>query len=226
MRDQQLIYGVFVAEEKNRFVCRVVVDSEEIECYVPSSCRLEKLIDLEGCQVALRPNKSQKARTHYTLYAVKKGKNLLLIDQTEPNRIVERDLNSRRFSFLGSRTYILHERTVNGYKSDLFLPETNTIIEIKSLLSFESRATFPNVLPQRGMRQLEQIRSLLENGFRVCYLLVSLNPRVKEIYVDNKYAAFYSEFQKCIDSGMLCKGLSIRLVNEVPQIYAMVPVTY
>ena len=63
MLDQQLVYGVFVAEEKNRFVCRVIVDSEEIECYVPSSCRLEKLINLEGCQVALRPNKSQNSRT-------------------------------------------------------------------------------------------------------------------------------------------------------------------
>ncbi len=226
MLDQQLLYGVFVAEEKNRFVCRVIVDSEEIECYVPSSCRLEKLINLEGCQVALRPNKSQNSRTRYALYAVKKGKDLILVDQTEPNRIVERNLNSRRFSFLGSRTCILHERVVNGYKSDLFLPETNTIIEIKSILSFERKATFPNVFPQRGVRQLNQIRSLLENGFRVCYLLVSLNPRVKEIYVENKYAAFYSEFQKCIDSGMVCKGLSIQLVDEMPQIHAMVPVTY
>lgn len=225
MPGQQLVYGIFKAEEKNRFICRVVVDSEEIECYVPSSCRLEKLVDLEGCQVALRPNKSQSTRTRYALYAVRKGRNLILIDQTEPNRVIEDNLNSRRFSFLGKRTEAQRERMVNGYRSDLFLPEMNTIIEIKSILSFESRAEFPNVLPQRGIRQLSQIRVLLESGFNVCYFLVSLNPHVKEIHVGNKYAEFHSEFQKCLNAGMLCKGLSIKIVDEAPIIHAMVPVT-
>ena len=226
MPEQQLIYGIFRKEEKNRFICKVVVDSEEIECYVPSSCRLEKLIDLEGCQVALRPNKSQGARTRYALYAVKKGRNLILVDQTAPNRIVEDNMKSRLDSFLGKRNCIQRERIVSGYKSDLFLPETNTIVEIKSILSVESSATFPNVLPQRGLRQLSQFQYLLEKGVRVCYLLVSLNPRVKEIYVNNKYTSFYSEFQKCISAGMLCKGLSIAIVDETPVIHAMVPVNY
>ena len=83
MPDQQLIYGIFKTEEKNRFICKVVVDSEEIECYVPSSCRLEKLVDLEGCQVALRPNKSQRTRTRYALYAVRKGRNLILTQTSQ-----------------------------------------------------------------------------------------------------------------------------------------------
>lgn len=226
MLDQQLIYGLFKKEEKNRFICKVVVDSEEIECYVPSSCRLERIVDLEGCQVALRPNKSKSARTRYALYAVKKGQDLILIDQTAPNRIVEDNINCRHFSFLGKRTCIQRERIVDGYKSDLFLPETNTIIEIKSIFSIESCASFPNVFPQRGLRQLSQIRTLLENRLRVCYLLVSLNPCVKEIHIDNKYSVFYSEFQKCLSMGMICKGLSIKMVDETPVIHALLPVSY
>lgn len=226
MEEKHLIHGVFIAEEKNRFICRVAVGSEEIECYVPSSCRLGKLIDIRGCEVVLRPNKSEGTRTRYALYAARKGKQFVLIDQTEPNRIVERYLHNRRFSFLGKRTCIQREKTIDGYKYDLFLPETNTVIEIKSILSFGSRIEFPNVLPQRGTRQLKQLYSLMKKGVKVCYLLVSLNPQIREIHIGEEYTEFYSAFQKCMNAGMLCKGLSVKLVNETPEIKSMVPVVF
>lgn len=226
MADQHLVYGIFKAEEKNRFICRVAVASEEMECYVPSSCRLEKLVALEGREVALRPNKAKRSRTRYALYAVKQGEELILLDQTEPNRIVEEYIHSRRFSFLGKRANIQRERTVDEYKSDLYLPETNTIIEIKSILSFESRAEFPNVLPLRGLRQLNQILALLEKGIRVCYLFVSLNPGVKEIHIGDQYSDYHALFQRCINAGMLCKGISIKIKDEIPIIYSMIPVSF
>ena len=226
MADQHLVYGVFKSEEKNRFICRVVVASEEIECYVPSSCRLDKLVALKDREVALRPNKAKESRTRYAIYAVKQGKELILLDQTEPNRIVEEHINNRRFSFLGKRTIIQRERTVDNYKSDLYLPETNTIIEIKSILSFERRAEFPNVLPQRGLKQLNQILALLEKGIRVCYLLVSLNPGVKEIHIGDQYSEFHALFQRCISAGMLCKGISIKIIDETPIIYSTIPVLF
>lgn len=226
MVDKHLIHGIFIAENKNRFICRVAVDSEEIECYMPSSCRLEKLIDIRGCEVVLRPNKSENARTRYALYAVRKGRQFILIDQTEPNRIVEACLHSRRFSFLGKRACIQREKTIDGYKCDLFLPETNTVIEIKSILSFGNKAEFPNMIPQRGTRQLKQLHSLIEKGVKVCYLLVSLNPQIREIHIGEEYAEFHYAFQQCINAGMLCKGISIKLVNETPEIQSTVPVIY
>lgn len=226
MVEKHLIHGVFIAENKNRFICRVAVDSEEIECYMPSSCRLEKLIDIRGCEVILRPNKSKSARTRYALYAVRKGRQFILINQNEPNRIVEACLHNRRFSFLGKRACIQREKTIDGYKCDLFLPETNTVIEIKSILSFGGKAEFPNVLPQRGTRQLKQLHSLMEKGVKVCYLLVSLNPQIREIRIGEEYAEFHSAFQKCINAGMLCKGLSIKIVNETPEIQSTVPVIF
>lgn len=72
---------------------------------------------------------------------------------------------------------------------------------------------------------LKPIEGGLCGNINVCYFLVSLNPHVKEIHVGNKYAEFHSEFQKCLNAGMLCKGLSIKIVDEAPIIHAMVPVT-
>ena len=61
---------------------------------------------------------------------------------------------------------------------------------------------------------------------KVCYLLVSLNPQIREIRIGEEYAEFHSAFQKCINAGMLCKGLSIKIVNETPEIQSTVPVIF
>ena len=47
------IEGIFIREQKNRFICEVMVEDEIIECYVPSSCRLDNFIDLHGKRVLL-----------------------------------------------------------------------------------------------------------------------------------------------------------------------------
>lgn len=38
--------GYFVREEKNRFICTVDVRGENIECYIPSSCKLGNFLKL------------------------------------------------------------------------------------------------------------------------------------------------------------------------------------
>lgn len=226
MTDTGFVYGTFIQETKNRFLCTVRINSEEVECYIPSSCRLSNFLDLRGRTVLLTPNQDKAARTRYAVYAVKVGRQYILLNLSKPNRVLEAELHKRRFSFLGKRKSIFHEKTLEGYKCDLYIEDTRTIVEIKSLLSFEQTAYFPSVYSERGIKQLTKLAELLEQGYRVCYMFVSLNPRIKEIRLNEAIEDYAKAFRTFLDKGMICYGLAVSLSREDIKISSGMSVVY
>ena len=172
----------------------------------------------------LAPNNSPKARTRFSVYAVKVGKQFILLNLSKANRILEAELRKRRFAFLGKRKYISSEKNVAGYKSDLFIEDTNTIIEIKSILSFGKLAYFPTVYSERGVKQLLKLSSLLDQGYKIYYFFVSLNPYVKTVKLNDKIADYTKAFKECLSKGMKCYGLTIKLQNTVPMLCSQIPI--
>lgn len=223
---EDLIIGTFIKEEKNRFICLVEVNGKETVCYIPASCRLSNFLNLEGRQVLLRPIKSEKARTEYSVFAVKSRRRFIPLNLSVANRAIEEQINRRIFSFLGKRNNVVRETSIEGYKADLFIRDTKTLIEIKSILSFEEEALFPTVYSERAVKQLRQIKELLIQGYKVYYMLVSLNSAVKQIAL-NKYMSEFNEyFLECIDLGMHCCGFSICLQKGVPTMYSKINVQW
>jgi len=207
------IEGIFVKELKNRFLCEVLIDGVNTVCYVPSSCRLGNFLDLEGKKVLLFPTAAPKSRTDYALFAVGFKKNYILLNPSQANRIVEENMYRRFFSFLGKRKEIYREYIVEGYKTDLYINDTGTLVEIKSVISTKKEAIFPTVFSQRTLEQLENIYSLLQKGFRVAFIIVSLSPYTDRIILD-KETSFYEAFCKCVLAGMQVMGVSSMLLDE------------
>lgn len=102
------------------------------------------------------------------------------------------------------------EHYVGGYKSDIYIQDTNTIIEVKSVLSTEKCALFPTVFSERALKQLEKLRDLLSLGYRVHYSVISLNPYVSSIYFVSD-AQFTPLLKSCIDLGMTISAFSCRI---------------
>lgn len=219
------VYGTFQAEIKNRFLCSVNIDGKDAVCYIPSSCRLSNFIDMTGRTVLLRPIETPNTRTAYAVYAVKYRKGFILLNLAQTNRVIEAQIRRRYFSFLGERKKISHEYKIGNYKADLFIHDTNTLIEIKSTLSFSKKSTFPTVYSERAVKQLTEISCLLDEGYRACYILVSLNPSVKEITINSEIEDYYKEFMKCIEKGMTYCAFSIRLYEQTPELYAKIKIT-
>ena len=117
------------------------------------------------------------------------------------NRAVEYSIGSRMFSYLGKRKSICKEHYIEGYKSDLFIRDTNTIIEIKSVLSLKECASFPTLYSERSLAQLEKLRDLVDMGYHVHYTLVSLNPYVKSISLI-RTSHFAELLYDCINQGL------------------------
>lgn len=207
---EEYISGTFIKELKNRFLCLVQIDGQEEVCYVPSSCHLSNFLDLEGKEVMLVPNKSKETRTKYSVFAVPYKRNYIVLNTSKANDAVEECIISRRFSFLGKRSHIEKEYKYNGYKCDFFIRDTETIIEVKSIISTQEVARFPTVYSERGIRQLKQLCSHLQDGKNALYCIVSLHPYVKQIELDSE-SEWFHELQKCMDFGLRLTAYSSRL---------------
>ena len=226
MLEQSFRHGIFKEELKNRFLCLVEIDGEDTLCYIPSSCRLSNFIDLTGREVLVLPVLSPDARTKYSVYALAGNHGFILLNMSKANEAVAGSISSRRFSFLGKRTLIRKEYKVGNYKSDLYIEDTKTVVEIKSILSFaKSReARFPSVYSQRAIDQLVKLRCMLDEGYRVSYIFASLNPSIKRLVINEEIEEYRDAFNCCIEKGMMVKGVSLKLKDGKPIIYSSLPV--
>lgn len=213
MSDSEIIYGVFKEEIKNRFLCTVNIEGTDTVCYIPSSCRLSNFINLTNRRVMLHPIKKRNARTKYSVYAVEYRQAYVSINLSNANRIIENSIRRRIFSFLGARKNVYREKNVDGYKSDLYLNDTDTVIEIKSILSFSRTALFPTVFSERANRQLKNIKLLLEKGHNVCYMLISMYSGTKAISIDKQQTEYAELFSECVKKGMTVCAFSLGM-NE------------
>ncbi len=215
--------GIFKQELKNRFLCEVEIDGESTVCYVPSSCHLSNFLSLQGKKVILIPTMAKDARTQYAVYAVPYKRSYLILNTSMANRAIEASLRGRRFAYLGKRKNVIKEHYVDGYKSDLFIEDTNTIIEIKSVLSTDTYAKFPTVFSERSLLQLEKLERLMSAGYNVHYIIVSLNPYVKGINLlaDTQFA---DALNKCIEHGMTISAFTCRLKDNKFQIEHMLQI--
>lgn len=216
--------GCFKQELKNRFLCLVEVDGVDTLCYIPSSCRLSNFLDMRGRKVLLVPTAANNARTQYAVFALALRNRIIPLNMTLGNRVIGESLQSRRFSYLGKRSSIQMEHMVNGYKCDVFVEDTNTIIEIKSFLAFHDDAAFPTVYSQRSISQLNKIQHLMEQGYNVCYIFVSLNSAVKQVVVNSDLSEYYSLLKQCVDRGMIIKGYSLKIANGIATIHGQIEV--
>ncbi|MCD7919358.1 MAG: hypothetical protein LUG45_04675 [Clostridiales bacterium] len=125
--------GIFIRELKNRFLCEVEIDSELIVCYVPSSCHLSNFLQFYKKKVLLMPTTTPKSRTQYALFAVPYKRNYIVLNTSMANRAIEANIRRRLFSYLGKRNNVIKEHSVFGYKCDLYIKDTDTIVEVSSV---------------------------------------------------------------------------------------------
>lgn len=207
-----IITGVFQHELENRFRCVVNINGKDEICYVASSCKLSNLIKLTGREVLLTPSIGCTALQH-TLFAARLRRKTTILNLSVANTVVFEELRSKRFAFLGKRKSLQKEVLLQQYRADIFISDTNTAIEIKTVITSEKRAVFPSVKSARSVHQLERIKELLLQGYKVCYMFVALSPEVKSVVLDHT-APFYTAFLDCVDCGMSYYACSLKLHDD------------
>lgn len=214
------VIGVFDEELPNRFMAKVIIDNTEETCYVKSSSRLCNYLPIRGKRVFLKKNLNSKFR--YYVYSMRYKNSQILLCPSYANEIVYNSLNKKMFSFLGKRKCIKKEVLIGEYKTDLFLNDENSFIEIKSIISDCSSAMFPVVYSERFDKQLDMFREILKEHKGYLFL-ISFNPYTNKITI-NKNNLNYIRLMNAINIGLIVKGFVIGYKNNIPEIKKEIPV--
>lgn len=223
-KSNSLIEGILIGEQKNRFLCNVKIGDRIEECYIPSSCRLSNLISIKNPRVILRKVTSKNSRTNYAIYAIKIKRSFALIDLVDANKILYKQINRRMFSFLGSRKEILSEVSFGKYRADIFIKDTSTIIEVKTVISDLPTALFPSIHSERAIKQLESISNLLGKGYHAYLFILALTPSIKKIVISNQEKEFLNILDICCQKGLIIHGFNLKISGGIANINNKIPV--
>ena len=114
---------------------------------------------------------------------------------------------------------------MDGYKADLYIKDTDTIVEIKSVISFKICCSISDSLfRERAINQTAYAEAAIGEREKVCFMIVSLHPYVTEIVID-KNTFFYKELSNCVELGMVLYGFTCRLRDRTIVIDNQIPVS-
>ena len=166
---EKVIPGIFL-ERPNRFIARVRTEVGEEICHVKNTGRCRELL-VPGAQVYLSVSDGQNRKTRCDLIAVQKGRMLINMDSQAPNRAAK-EFIPRLFPGV---TRIVPEKTIGQSRLDFYLEagERKIFMEVKGVtLEEEGIALFPDAPTERGIKHLEELIRLKEQGYEAALLLV------------------------------------------------------
>ncbi|MBQ8830873.1 MAG: DNA/RNA nuclease SfsA [Oscillospiraceae bacterium] len=164
-----IVHGKFVSRP-NRFIAMVDVDGELVKCHVKNTGRCKELL-VPGAEVLLYEPKTENRKTKYDLVSVYKGERLINMDSQAPNKIAGEYLENVLPGLISLKSEVTH-----GDSRFDFYAETEAggmFIEVKGVtLEKENVAMFPDAPTERGVKHINGLIRLLDEGYRAMILFV------------------------------------------------------
>lgn len=207
----ELFKAKFLQYGKSRFSCYIEINSNTKECYVASSFKFTRYIDLEGQKIWVRKVSKKGSRYQYALFAVENNGDAILLDLPHINILIEKYAKETNG---GKKIISIKKEQIiaDNYRCDLVLDLGNGVIyiEAKAILGLNEVCIYPNMNEKRAYKQLEHIRALIKKGYKVFYWLVCLNPRNRIIELSKDDSEFLSLLYKCMEEGLLLGYSTLR----------------
>lgn len=193
---KEYIEATFIKEGKNRFISTILINGSLEECYVSSSSKLSKYIQIENHKVLVIKNKNPKLRTRYTLEASIIDNRCYYLNFNNTNNLYKEYLLSLAYE----EEIIQQEVFVNKItKADFFIRNMGCI-EVKSLLSEQQKIIFPDKSAKRFLTQLTKYISLLQDKVPVTYVFIDMSNNIKTI--EWLHVKIKSDFIKALHLGL------------------------
>ena len=160
----------------NRFISYCDLDGESVVVHVKNTGRCRELL-IPGSTVYLDEPQGRERKTKYDLVAVEKtlpggSKMLINMDSGAPNEAAEEFVKNRLFSHAIS---VRREVTKGNSRFDFCIEEEGktTFLEVKGVtLENDGIAAFPDAPTERGVKHIEELIQLKEQGFGAAILFV------------------------------------------------------
>lgn len=192
----------------NRFIAHCLLDGKEVVTHVKNTGRCRELL-VPGVTVYLDEPKGRERKTRYDLIAVEKlcrnGERLLInMDSGAPNEASAEFL--RKGQLYPNATSIRREVTKGNSRFDFCIEEGDktTYLEVKGVtLENDGVASFPDAPTERGVKHIEELISLKEQGFGAAILFVIQMKGITEFRPnDATHKAFGDALRQAKESGV------------------------
>ena len=187
--------GVFVSRP-NRFEAIVELDGETVLCHVKNTGRCRELL-IQGVEVILSPATNPARKTGYDLVGVYKGKELINIDSSAPNKVIGEWLEKEEL--FKDVQIIKPESKYKNSRFDFYLEaeKRKIYIEVKGVTLEENGVVmFPDAPTQRGVKHIMELLDALENGYEG-YLIFVVQMKNALHFTPN--SATHKEFAEALE---------------------------
>lgn len=158
-------------QRPNRFIAQVLLNGQEETVHVKNTGRCKELL-VPGAKVYLEKGQNPARKTAWDLIAVEKGNRLINMDSQLPNKVAEEWLAQ---GGLGQFSQLLREQTWGASRLDFCLKDARRTkyVEVKGVTLEEGgRVYFPDAPTARGVKHLEELTRIRQEGMEAAVLFV------------------------------------------------------
>ena len=180
MRYENMVPGIFLARP-NRFIAHVEIEGQEQIVHVKNTGRCRELLPA-GAKVWCQHWDNPSRKTKYDLILVQKGERLICMDSQAPNAAAKEWLLS---GGLGQIEELKGEYTHRDSRFDFsFIKEgRRCFLEVKGVtLEHDGVCAFPDAPTQRGVKHLQGLTRLAQEGYGAYVLFVIQMADVKYLH--------------------------------------------
>ncbi|MGQ1889835.1 DNA/RNA nuclease SfsA [Thermophagus sp. OGC60D27] len=203
--DKELVHGRLIRRYK-RFLTDVELDDgTQVLAHCTNSGSMKSCLE-EGAEVYLSPVDDPKRKTKYTWEMIRINGNWVGIHTGHPNKLAVEALRSGSIPGLEGYTKVVPEVKIQDSRLDVMAENDaeTCFVEVKNVTLKEGRyALFPDAVTTRGLKHLETLIRLKEEGYRAVMLYIIQRMDV-EVFApaQNIDPAYAEALKRAVDKGV------------------------
>ena len=214
-----VVPAVFLSRP-NRFIARVQLGEQTVECHVKNTGRCRELL-VPGATVYLERGANPNRRTAWDLIAADKGGKLITMDAQAPNRVFAQWARER---WADVRPEVRYGRSRLDFC--LETPQGLHLVEVKGVtLEEDGHTRFPDAPTERGVKHLHELMHAVTLGHRATVFFVIQMADVLDFAPnDTTHPAFGEALREAARRGVEVAAYTCRVTPETVTLDAPVPV--
>lgn len=201
MRYEKMVPGIFLSRP-NRFIAHIEIAGKPEICHVKNTGRCRELLP-QGAKVWCLDALSPTRKTRYDLITVQKGKRLINMDSQAPNAAAKEWLLA---GGLGRIEDLRPETRWGDSRFDFAFQKEgkSCFLEVKGVtLETDGVCAFPDAPTERGVKHLQELTKLAQQGYGAYVLFVIQMADVKHLHPnDATDPAFGNALRQAHDAGV------------------------
>ena len=201
MHYEKMVPGIFLSRP-NRFIAHIEIAGKPEICHVKNTGRCRELLP-QGAKVWCLDADSPSRKTRYDLITVQKGDRLINMDSQAPNAAAKEWLLA---GGLGRIEDLRPETRWGDSRFDFAFQKEGRpcFLEVKGVtLESDGVCAFPDAPTERGVKHLQELTKLAQQGFGAYVLFVIQMENVKYLHPnDATDPAFGKALRQAHDAGV------------------------